>query len=730
MADPEKPTIVRFGEFEFDSTRGVLCRGGVVLKLQPQPFRVLQILLDRAPRIVTREELGEYIWGSEVHVDLEQSINFCVRQIRSILNDSASSPRFIDTLPKQGYRFIAEVVRNGSPAAEVATPIEEVRVDIPITELKPAVEDRRAGPTRRNLVLLGGAALLGGGGMWWMGRFFRGTARERAINVVLPLPAGTAAADPGHTLGPPVVAPDGTAVIVSLNTTEGSYLFMRRLDADHLVRMEGTRGGGQPFWSPDSLHVGFFADAKLKRMPVAGGSAITLCEASGPRGASWGSGGVILFGLNYRGIYQVPETGGAAALTTQLDAAAGENSHRNPVFLPDGLRFLYLARTDDPEKSALYKDSLKPASGRQRIGVADGEFALGRDPESDSWYLLSQQAGKIVMQAFDVRRGKLTGTSHVLLDREGTISCSDTGVLVIRTDQQMLTRLLWLDRDGRRLGVVGDAGDYWSVGISPDDKSLSTVRHNYLTGQFRVWTASCARGLLEPMSDSNHAIIAGWSSDSSTVYYTDTRRRKLIGHKISYSAPEEVVMNLEGRREILVEDVSPDGHIVIGELITDGAHSEIGWSVKKESPEWHSVGASGPLGLHAKLSHDGKWLAFASFETGRSEIYLIQFPEGLQRQRVSNDGGRMPYWRRDGKELFYVASDGGMMSVDLAAGNALQAAAPKKLFQSNFRQGSDRLLYGVSGDGQRFLEIDDESTARESDIEVVLHWPSLLVRTA
>ena len=620
------------------------------------------MLLDRAPRIVTREELGEHIWGSEIHVDLEQSINFCVRQIRSTLNDNASNPRFIETLPKQGYRFIAEVVRNGSSAEPEVAPVQALPVEVPVTDPTPAVEERRAGPTRRNLILLGAAALLGGSGIW-MRRLFRSRARESAINLVLRLPAGTAAADPGHILGSPVVAPDGTAVIVSLNTDEGSYLFIRRLDADHLVRMEGTRDARQPFWSPDSLHVGFFADAKLKRMPIAGGRAVTLCEASEPRGGSWGSGGVILFGLNFHGIYQVRETGGAAASTTQLDAAAGENSHRNPVFLPDGYRFLYLARTDDPEKRAIYKDSLKSASGRQRIGVADGEFALGRDPVGDAWYLLSQQGGKIVTEAFDVHSGMVTGTSHVLLDRAGTISASDTGVLVIRTEQEMLTRLIWLDRDGRQLGVVGDTDDYWTVALSPDDKSLLTVRHNYLTGQFKVWIASCASGLLEPLSDSNHAFGAVWSHDSSTVYYTDVRPLRLIAHDVSASAPEVVVMGLAGKRNVLIEDVSSDGRLVIGELTTDGAHSEIGWSERKEVPEWHSIGAYGPLGLHAKLSPDGKWLAFASFDTGKSEIYLIKFPQGLQRQRISNDGGRMPCWNRNGKELFYVASDGGMMSV-------------------------------------------------------------------
>ena len=117
----ESTSAVRFGDYELDARRGVLSRDGVPLKLQPQPFRVLELLVERAPNIVTRDELGEYVWGDGVHVDLDQSLNFCIRQIRSVLNDSASNPRFIDTLPKQGYRFVGDVVKEVEPAAVAAS---------------------------------------------------------------------------------------------------------------------------------------------------------------------------------------------------------------------------------------------------------------------------------------------------------------------------------------------------------------------------------------------------------------------------------------------------------------------------------------------------------------------------------------------------------------------------------------------------------------------------------
>jgi TolB-like protein/DNA-binding winged helix-turn-helix (wHTH) protein/cytochrome c-type biogenesis protein CcmH/NrfG len=114
----ELPSAVRFGDYELDPKRGVLSRNGITLKLQPQPFRVLELLIARAPNIVTREEISDYVWGDGVYVDLDQSLNFCIRQIRSVLNDAASNPKFVDTLPKQGYRFIESVVEVATPSTE------------------------------------------------------------------------------------------------------------------------------------------------------------------------------------------------------------------------------------------------------------------------------------------------------------------------------------------------------------------------------------------------------------------------------------------------------------------------------------------------------------------------------------------------------------------------------------------------------------------------------------
>jgi serine/threonine protein kinase/Tol biopolymer transport system component len=582
---------------------------------------------------------------------------------------------------------------------------------------------------RRTFLLTAVAATVAGGGVW-LAESLRRKVPAGAINVGIPLPMGAAAADPGRLLGPPAVAPDGSAVIISLKAADGPALFIRRLDTNRLVRMEGTDNGSSPFWSPDSQHIGFFADGKLKRMPVVGGSAIVLCDAPEPRGGSWGRGGMIIFGLNHQAIFQVGESGGSATPLTQLDKTTGENSQRSPVFLPDGNRFFYFSRTDDLDKRGIYLESLDRKQARRRILVADGQFTLGRDKENRKDYILSQQGGKIAAQIFDVDRGKLAGISQILLDRAGTISVSNTGILVIRTDDQQTSRLVWLDRTGHELGTLGTPTDYWSVALSPDDRFALTIKHDYLSGQFKLWIASLSDGLLEPFSESNHPACPIWSRDGNTVYYIDTRQQKLLRRTVSPRGPEEVVTEIA--KFTYIDDISPDQRYAVAEFSENDALFQIGWTDLtadlKTDPKWHLIGASGPEGLLPSFSPDGKWLAFASNQTGNSEIYLMDFQEGTPRRRISTEGGSQPRWRRDGKELFFLAGDGSMMSAEISGTGELKKGLPTRLFHTNLRLGTNKAIYDVTGDGQRFLVIDGAVQSGSSDIEMVLNWPSLLPR--
>jgi Tol biopolymer transport system component/DNA-binding winged helix-turn-helix (wHTH) protein len=720
MNQRESTGLLRFGEYELDPRRGVLSHGGLPLKIQPQPLRALELLVTRAPRVVTREELSDYVWGNGVNVDLDQSLNFCVRQIRSVLNDSASNPRFIDTLPKQGYRFIGDVVREAEPVT-VAGSVS--RVSEPPCG---AVSEVSGRVSRRTFVWSGAAAAAAIGGGVWLATSRPRKGPPSAISII-PLPEGATNADSTRLIGPAAVAPDGSAIAVSLTTAEVTHLYLRRLDSNRLIRLEGTAHSSIPFWSPDSQHLGYFSEGKLKRLPAVGGSAMVLCDAPDARGGSWGRGGKIIFGSGFQPIFEVDEAGGPATRVTQLDQTAGENSHWMPIFLPDGKRFLYFARTDDPDRRGIYLESLDPRQARRRVLVADGSFTLARDPERKVYYLLSQQSGKIAAQVFDMDRGELSGPSRMLLDRTGMISVSDNGVLVIRAFGQEMSRLVWLDRAGREVGTLGAPGDYEGVHLSPNDRFAVMTKADSLSGQSRVWIATLRDGTLEPLSDSNRVTNPTWSDDSGTVYYNDERRGALLRRAVSPRGAEEVAMEMGAGRRVHVEGISPDGRYAVAELIADSAHVDVAWTELKGTPEWHSVGAVGGSGRMPGFSPDGRWLAFSSSETGGPEIYVIDFPGGSQRVRVSNGGGLRARWRRDGKELFYLSTDGNMMAAKISVAGGLLTTESQRLFGVNLKLHTNSdANYAVSSDGQKFLGIAREVPSGDVDIQMVLNWQSLL----
>ena len=737
VTEDEPLRSVQFGDYELDAERGVLSRNGIALKLYPQPLRVLAFLIDCAPKIVSRETLADHIWGNGVHVDVEQSLNYCISQIRQVLDDRPSDPRFVETLPRQGYRFIGTFTHKTAlvTAPSLETGQSESTSSDSSLQLEPAVEMEATSViepppvSRRRFVWGAGVATIVSGGLW-VSNIRRQKPRAEAINVSVPIPQGVGTDDPSRVLGPPVMAPDGSALVVSLKTATGDRLYIRPLNANRLIPMEQTQDGSGPFWSPDSQHIAFFAEGKLKRVPASGGSVVVLCEAQKARGGSWGSRGTIIFGLNSHAIFQVPDSGGAVTEVNQLDATAGENSHRFPLFLPDGNRFLYLARNDNPDRVGIYLDSIDRTERRKKILVAEGQFALGRDPDTQDYFFLSQQAGEIVAQPFDIHSGDLRGQPRRLVNRGGMLSTSDTGVLVMRTEE-LHTGLVWRDRAGNKIGSLGGTAEFWAVALSRNGQFVAASKHDPVSGQFTVWVASVPDGLFELVSDARHAASLMWSSDSKSIYYADIRQWKLFRRSLIPRGVEEVIRDLPSDSSVL--DVSPDGRYAVGELAMLSAHSEAAWvdlqsgdKGTNKSEAWHTLGPSDSHGPLPRFSPDGRWLAFSSNESGTAEIYLTSFPSGQQRHRVSATGGRDPRWRSDGKELFYVSGSGSLMAVPISTQGELQLGKPDPLFAANLSIDSERALYDVSRDGKRFLLIGGGDDSRDSSIEMILNWPSLL----
>ncbi len=542
-----------------------------------------------------------------------------------------------------------------------------------------------------------------------------------SVSVKIAIPNGSATADPGRLLGPPLVSPDGSTIVVSLNMGKQPGLFVRRLDSDDLKPLEGTTGAAYPFWSPDSQTIGFFADGKLRTVAAAGGTAVTLCSAPNQRGGAWSAQGTIIFGINVRGIFRCDSQTGEPVEITTLDTSLGENSHRYPVFLPDGNRFLYYARANDLEKRAVYLDTLDRSTPRKRVLVADGQFAIGRDPWSREYYLLSQQAGQIFAQRFDMAAGTVSGEPMALLDRAGQVSVSNTGTLVLRPEAQDRSRLVWFDRTGRESDAIGTPTDYWQVTLSPDNTRIAVVRHDYLSGSFAVWMAQANSGQLEPVSSSNRALDPAWSPDSKAIYYSVGRQ--VLRRTIEPKGAEEQVE--ESTTAFRIRDVSSRIGVIAAEKLESG-------NAPRRSVHWRSLtgGQWTPFGEEdgleqPRFSPDGKWLAYTSNRSGSDEIYVSAFPNGVT-YRLSRSGGREPHWRGDGAELFFLGLDRSIFSVDVSKG--FDAAPPVRLFRAAVRRGSEGPLFDVTRDGQRFIVIAGESQESPDSIDLVLNWPGLIRR--
>jgi len=543
------------------------------------------------------------------------------------------------------------------------------------------------------------------------------------ITVKIALPAGSALADPGRLLGPPVVSPGGSAIAVSLQSGTTSRLFVRRLESERLVQLDGTDGAAYPAWTADGTSISFFADDKLKLVPAAGGAPVTVCAASSAaeRGAAWAPDGTVIFALNMRGIFRCARDGGAPIEFTRLDDSLGENSHRYPVFLPDSRRFLYYARTNDLDKRAVYLASLDPSVPRKRLLVADGQFALGRDAASGDAYLVTQQASRLVAQRFDLAAGEVTGAPQQLLDRAGQVSASDTGVLVLRPEALDRSRLTWYDRSGRELGTVGNATDYWQVELAPDDQHLAVVKHDYLSGSFGIWTAR-ADGELQPVSKSGNVLGPVWLPDRETLVFASGRGDRLFRKRFDATAEEDHVAMLTPRAA--TRDISSDGRTLVGESATAGGIAIV-WGPADGSAPLRQFAAAGARNEQPRFSPDGHLLAYHSNVSGAAEVFVAEFPEG-RTIRVSRSGGRFPRWRADGGELFFIDASGWLVAADLRAG--LERPAFQRLFLMRLRRGSEGPLYDVTANGQRFIAIASVEAETPDTIDLILNWPGLLRR--
>jgi DNA-binding winged helix-turn-helix (wHTH) protein len=401
--------VVEFGPFQVDFRTGELRKAGTKLKLHVQPFQILAMLLEQPGEVVSREEIRQRLWPEDTFVDFDHGLNNAVNRLREALGDSAATPRFIETLPRRGYRFIAGTTNSTLSTSSAARSSGSYHEGGLSNSIETKVVPRRR--DFRSFIWIGLLVL----GLVPLITFESRQAPRLPSRRLFILPPEGAIYDLiGDEGGSIAVSPDATRIaFVAVNSAGTAQVWVRPLGELTAKPIEGTEGATFPFWSPDSQWIGFFSGAKLKKVRSDGRSSPhTLCDAPFGRGGSWNSRGKIIFAPNsHSGIYLVSETGGVPSAITTVDTSI-HTTHRWPKFLPDGEHFIYLAANhfNPSTHNGVYFSSLDSAINQLVV-------ATDADATQASGYLFFLRKDLLMAQRFDFETGKLLDEPHPTMEK-------------------------------------------------------------------------------------------------------------------------------------------------------------------------------------------------------------------------------------------------------------------------------------------------------------------------
>jgi len=560
-------------------------------------------------------------------------------------------------------------------------------------------------------------------------------------------PAGHFVVDPPegwrfHSWGWPVPSPDGSQLAFravpedapegSLNEDPHTMLWTRPLESPTARLMAGTEHVEHPFWSPDGRFIAFYADGELRKLNLAAGTIQRICVL--PEGtalsADWGADGTIVFGVGQE-LFTVAADGGEPSPLAPPQAWGEGVSRGFPQLLGRGrqLGFIgggaevpagyYVTSLDDPEVAQRVLD------GITRVSVA----------RRHAFFL---QGGGLVAQPFDVGGDGLAGAPVAIAAPVGGMSSnpgigwfdvSPGGTLAYLSGAAVSsdTQVAWVDRQGDPLGTLGPPGQYRQVVLSPDGRRVAVEIVRSEDG-YDLWIMDVARGVMSlvaagPGEQSNPV----WAPDGeSLVFSSDSGAGATLRRKgLRATDPETILEDAPGGN--FGEDWSPDGQTLLFLRQPTSTQQSI-WALSPDGDtESEPILDVGVWVDEPQLSPDGRWLAYVSRESGRSEVYVEPFRREGERVRVSMDGGGQPKWRRDGRELFLADLDGRLMSVGFrVVDDRAEVDLPKELFELGSYSGEMYDDYAPDATGQRFLVKLKLGAGERPRMHVIVNWPSLL----
>jgi serine/threonine protein kinase len=548
------------------------------------------------------------------------------------------------------------------------------------------------------------------------------------------LALGTAPAGSGNVaLGPLSVSPDGRRIAIIARNPEGqAQIWIRPFDASAPQPLSATEDASSPFWSPDSRFLGFFAEGKLKKIEVVGGPPTVLCNVTGGSGGTWNRDGVIVFASIQSPLQKVDSSGGIPTVAVPLESA--ETAHTRPLFLDDGRHVIFRALESGipGQGRTIYVASLDSGK-RTKLLQSDSTNVFFSEG-----HLLFLRGTTLMAQPFDADRLMLTGEPVPIADeiqtlgspQSGVFSASKNGVLAYQTGTASnWGQPTWLDHTGKPVAAIGDPAIHWEINLSPDGRraAVSIFDQSQTTD---IWLLDVVRGLrtrftFDPSNDRGPV----WSPDGERLVFDSNRSGTydLYQRAASGAGADELLYADRFNKEPV--SWSPDGRHILYTAFNKGDDL---WVLPLEGDRRPVPFADTPFSeVSGQFSPDGRWIAYASNESGRYDIYVAPFPPTGGKWMVSRSGGLVPRWRRDSAEIFYFDGARQMAAAVDGRGTAFEVGSVRALFTPLYpvRVGETRAFYDVSSDGRRFLvNLAAAPPTSPRPVSVVLNWTAMIKR--
>lgn len=567
-------------------------------------------------------------------------------------------------------------------------------------------------------------AALAGVAFWALGaRGGESAARLLRLNLSLPsndrLPVGNR----------PVFAlsPDGQRVVFTVTSGDTPRLYVRDLSEPVARPLPGAENGSvHPFFSPDGSSVGFWTPSgDIVATPLAGGGTRMLGRAADLFGASWGDDGSLVFAANFNvGLTRLAKLGSEPEVLTELAADGSESSHVWPQVLPGSKAVLFtVERTGKSFDDALIV-AQEVATGQRHVLVEGGTTGRYVSPG----YLIYGRANTLLVAPFDLATLSLTGPGVPLIEGVAIdiglgvaqFDVSTNGLLAYVSGEGIRAKrdLMYVDRNGTS-SPISLGRPYTMASLSPDGRRIATE----LTGANNdIWTYEISSGALTRVTFERENAFPVWSRDGSQVIFQSDRASPAVFNLFSVPADGGVVERLTtSTLNQWPTSSSPDGRLLAFTQANSKNDADV-WILPLEGERTPRPFVQSPFWEDgAAFSPDGRFLAYHSDESGKPQVYVQAFPGPGPRRQVSADGGRLPSWSGDGREI-YFRNDDKMMAAALLPGRDLAATKARELLAAPFTQP----WYDVTPDG-RFLIIQWSAEERGSrQIDLVLNWPALL----